>query len=157
MTPSEALEAFRRAASEIRTRLHQRHTFDGPNWAAYERFQELEASTFDDLVARPLGLAAGQYGGPLPVRGLSLRPAEPNTSAMINRAPGTISGYWDHPVRTLPNSTILEFLSFFEWDQLAVHDYSLVLVTVARSPDAPEIEGHSAIVKFSSVSWERAA
>lgn len=48
-------------------------------------------------------------------------------------------GYWDHPVSSLKSPIDLDFLSFFDWDDLGFLDMSIVMARVFAYDANPEM------------------
>jgi hypothetical protein len=111
-------------------------------WAAEEDFSEVEALLFEKLVAKPASLIA-PYGELQ--TGLAVELRSTFCPVMINR--GTDSGYWDHPVGEVTKQAKLLFISFFDWDPIAVRDYLYARVLIHEWPDHPECAGNHALIE----------
>ena len=65
---------------------------------------------------------------------------------MINRDPGSESGYWDHPLRQVsPEDVSLRFVRWFDFDELGFRDLRYFLVRIA-SASRDDIVGRAALI-----------
>jgi hypothetical protein len=117
-------------------------------WEAETDFREVEALLFEKLVAKPSGLTV-RYGELQPSIVVKLR--SKFCPVMINR--GIDSGDWDHPVNEITEHAKLLFISFFDWDALAVRDYLYVRVLVQEWADHADAVGKHALIETQYVSF----
>src|SRR5258705_11988820 len=155
---NERMNRFRLASRDIfnqHFRLENPYDSASAAWAAEERFVEVQRVLFKNLVVEPVPpVAPRQYGEVQ--RWISVRSSVPSTAipAMINR--DIDSGYWDHSVREISTGSTLVFVSFFDWDQLAIRDNRYVRVLIAESADKPEIVGRHALIETYLIRFELA-
>ena len=117
---------------------------DAEAWNAEERFEEVEAVLFEKLVLEPLGLAGVKYGQRNARILVALRHGD-FAPIMLNRE--LDSGYWDFPLKEVTADARLEFICFFDWDQLDYRDHRYVRVHVAEWPSHPEAVGKQAFIE----------
>jgi len=116
--------------------------FQNEAWLSEERFSEVEALLFEKLVLEPSSLT-GRYGERNAKVRVSL--ASDFAPIMINRAED--SGYWDHPLREITRGVRMEFIRFFDWDQISYRDNRYVRVYLAEWPEQPAVVGKHALVE----------
>lgn len=114
--------------------------FQTDSWSAAHRFSEVQDILFEKLVLEPADLA-GTYG----VRNSKIQVVLTSdfTSIMVNRSPGT----WDHPLNEVTRDVRLEFISFWDWDELAYRDNRYAHVYIAEWTKHPEVEGREALIE----------
>ena len=62
--------------------------------------------------------------------------------------PGTKNRYWDHPISTIsPNDGVLEFLDYFDFDELGCRDFKYVRARIQEFPGHPELVGREALLE----------
>lgn len=123
---------------------------DPEAWGAQERFEEVETVLFDKLVLEPSQLAGPAYGQRNARIRVCLRSAS-FAPIMMNRE--VDSGYWDHPIREVTDDVTLEFISFFDWDQLHYRDHRYVRVVVAGWPSQPAAVGKHGLIESQYVRY----
>lgn len=144
---------FRVASRELFNhyfRVDEPYAADTLSWTLVERFGEIQRLLFDKMVSEPIGLATGNYGRPQERIRVQPRIAGP-VPAMINRE--ATSGYWDYHVKAIAPEAQLIFISFFDWDQLALRDNRYVRVQIAEWPAMPEAKGKHALVESNIVEF----
>lgn len=65
------------------------------------------------------------------------------------------SGNWDYPVRVVTRKVRLEFVHFFDWDQLACRDNRYVCVRVEEWPSQENAVGKYALVETQYVAHKK--
>jgi hypothetical protein len=150
---SDAVATFREAAR------HLWNTAFYPNadWDDRDRFSVVCVTLFDAIVAAPFGIGGARLPqmcepDPAPIQALQVIPrTEPGIPIMINRS--TLrSGYWDDPVdRVGPSDVRLEFVNFFDFDELDRRDFTYVEVFIRDFPLQPQLIGRRALVEFADV------
>jgi hypothetical protein len=142
---NECMNSFRVASRELFN-----HYFRG-DWDDEERFQVVQAALFEQMVLVPSSTEYIRYGNLNPnIRALLNANAAP---IMINRE--IDCGYWDHPRTEITRDATLLFITFFDWDQLAVRDNKYVRVQVKECPEIPEIIGKHALIDCQYIMFER--
>ncbi|MGH8445678.1 MAG: hypothetical protein ACREVL_10450 [Solimonas sp.] len=148
MNIDEVMNSFRVASISlfnVHFRIPDPYNNDG--WALEERFSEVQKLLFQKMVIEPAGLREGEYGHPqneIAVEERYLSQAQGALSIMLNRE--LTSGYWDHPVSTVPAACRLVFVSYFDWDQLGFRDHHYVRVQISDWPEHPEMKGKHGLV-----------
>jgi hypothetical protein len=123
---------------------------DPEAWGAQERFDEVETVLFEKLVLEPAQMTGPAYG----LRNAHIRVSLRSGSVapiMLNRE--VDSGYWDHPIGEVTDDATLEFVSFFDWDQLHYRDYRYVRVVVAAWSSQPTAVGKHALIESQYVRY----
>ncbi len=149
----EMMMQFRLASRELFNhyfRVDDPYASGKASWALEERFGELQRLLFDKMVAEPAGIDSGNYGRPQD-RVLVKSRIEGPMPAMINREMS--SGYWDYRVKELPSAARLIFVSFFDWDQLALRDNRYVRVQITEWLGQPEANGKHALIESNLVEF----
>jgi hypothetical protein len=123
---------------------------DPEAWDALERFEEVECVLFEKMVLEPLEMAGPTYGHRNPRIRVCLRSGS-SAPIMMNR--DVDSGYWDHALREVTDDAVLEFVRFFDWDQLHYCDYRYVRVVVAGWPSQPAAVGKHALIESQYVRY----
>jgi hypothetical protein len=122
---------------------------DDKAWPSQARFADVEILLFDKMVTEPAGLQCPEYGQVQPRVQVKLN--SEFAPIMISRA--IKSGYWDYPVKEITTESEMIFISFFDWDQLGVHDNRYVKVEISGSTKHPEIVGKQALIESQYVSY----
>jgi hypothetical protein len=150
------LNNFRLASRELFNH-HFRASDAGSNdaWSLVERFREVEELLFQKLVSEPFDLGKVRYGEPQLGITVALRNGLETAPIMVNREVDT--GYWDHPLVTVPRAAEMIFVSFFDWDQLSYRDNQYVRVRLNSWPAHPEIGGKHALIESHNVLFSQAA
>ena len=154
MTLDQQMNKFREASRELFNH-YFRVTNDldahDDRWLAVERFQEVEALLFSNLVAEPLSIPPMQYGyghSVQPHIRVQIRHGD-STSIMLNRE--IDSGYWDFPLKEVTSEAVLLFKEFFDWDSIDFRDHRYARVQVSEWTSHPETVGkHGLIETFSA-------
>lgn len=123
---------------------------DSEAWSALERFIEVETVLFEKMVLEPLELTGPTYGQCNPRIRVCLRSGS-FAPIMLNRE--VDSGYWDYPLQEVTADAILQFVRFFDWDQLHYCDYRYVHVVVVDWPSHPAVVGKHALVETQYVRY----
>jgi hypothetical protein len=153
MNLDDSMKSFRLASRELFNRFFLvDEPYENDGWALEDRFSQVEAVLFEQLVVVPHDLLGPTYGNHHPAIRVALRPDF--VPVMINRE--IDSGYWDHPVRELTRDAELSFVRFFDWDLLAVRDNAYVRVNIDDWPSQPGAVGKHALVAAPSVVFRRA-
>ncbi len=129
----------------------------GVTWERRDAYSRVLTELFTAMVLDPLGeteqrLAPLWEAAPEPLKGFDV---QPNTISgvplAVNRA-SPPTGYWDDPVgRILPDDARLEFVRFFDWDELGPRDLQFVQVRIADFPKHPALTGRHALIEFAYV------
>lgn len=145
-TLDAALRDFRLATRELFNNYFRVESdpYNNGGWELLERFCEVEDVLFEQLVARNCKSDLNRYSMHQPTILVTIE-GSGAAPAMINR--DVDSGYWDHPVRELSRDATLQFVRFFDWDQLAIRDNGYVRVVIVKCPDHPEVEGKHALIE----------
>jgi len=113
-------------------------------WEDQEIFSELEELLFEEIVLIKLGINRENM-----INGKFKLLAKNNHNCipvMINRTGD--GGYWDHPVDALiEDEHDIEFIEYFDFDQLAIKDNRYVIAKIISSRKHPEINGHKAMIE----------
>ena len=117
-------------------------------WLLVERFNDLESVLFQKMVSEALGVGGSGYGEP---QKDILLFGQGEVPALINRE--VDSGYWDFPISTIPVDAEMQFVSFFDWDALAVRDNKYVRVRIAACTSNSALVGKHALVEAQGVSY----
>jgi len=155
MDLDELMNRFRLASRELfnhHFRVLDPYNNDG--WLLEERFGQVEAVLFEQLVAQPAKLPSVALG----IHQLSIRVALRHgkfAPIMINRE--IASGYWDFPIEEVTEDAQLSFVRFFDWDQLAIRDNQYVRVIIDTWPPHPETAGKHALVEAQYVAFRSEA
>lgn len=144
---NELMNQFRLASRELFN-----HFFRVPDpyangqhaWLMEERFRDVQAVLFQQLVAEQMSLSLAEYGNPQP--NVLVEPRHGGAvPIMLNR--DIDSGYWDHPVKEVGTDAHLLFVSFFDWDQLDYRDNRYVRVQVVRWSTNPDVGGKHGLIE----------
>lgn len=152
---NELMDQFRLASRELFN-----HFFRVPDpyssgqyaWQQEERFRNVQAVLFQELVAEPMSLSIAEYGNPQPNVLVELRD-DGGVPIMLNRE--IDSGYWDFPVKEARADARLLFVSFFDWDQLDYRDNRYVRVQVDRWPAHSDVEGKHGLIESHHVRFAK--
>jgi len=155
MDLNELMNRFRLASRELFN--HHFRVLDPYNnegWLLEERFGQIEAVLFEQLVIYPAKLPIVALGIHQPSIRVALRHGK-FAPIMINRA--VDSGYWDFPINEVTEDAQLSFVRFFDWDALAIRDNQYVRVTIDAWPSHQEATGKHALIEAQYVVFRRAA
>ena len=112
-------------------------------WEDFEIFSEISELLFEAVVLKPLGIDRSKK---VDVK-FKLRAKSGNCiPLMVNRTGD--GGGWDHPVTALINDEYdIEFIDYFDWDQLGIKDNRYFTVKILVSKNHPEINGFKALIE----------
>ena len=127
--------------------------YDNGGWSLLERFCEVEDVLFQSLVGPVCKSELGPYGQTQVGLLVTLRSGR-FAPIMLNRE--VESGYWDHPVTEITEEADIQFVRFFDWDQLATRDYRYVEVVVKSWPTKPELEGKHGLIETQYTAYSEA-
>ena len=152
---NEALNAFRLASRGLFNDYFRvdNEPYTNGGWSLLERFGAVEDELFQQLVGPSCKGVLQPYGQPQPALLVTLLSGD-FAPIMINREVN--SGYWDHPVREVTNEAVLRFVSFFDWDQLAIRDCRYVEVVIDRWPKQPDLQGKHALIESQYTAYSEA-
>jgi len=154
MELDELMNRFRVASRELFNhyfRVPDPYNNDG--WTYEERFARVQTELFQTLVVEPGNLGNARYGAMLPAVRVELRHGD-RAPIMLNRE--TDSGYWDHPIKEVTRDAKLNFIRFFDWDQLDYRDNRYVRVRVESWPSQKNAEGKDALIESHYVKFAKA-
>lgn len=122
------------------------------SWDALDQFRKVAELLFDALVIRRL--CAGQRSADAPAltrcafRVVPRDPAVP-VPIMINKPrAGDRNRYWDDPVNQVSESDAhLEFLDYFDWDELSRVDFQYYRVRIMAFPSQAHLVGREALLE----------
>lgn len=152
---NELMNQFRLASRELFNhffRVSDPYSSGQHAWLQEERFSEVQAVLFQQLVAEPISLSIVEYGTTQPNVLVELR-YDGAVPIMLNRE--IDSGYWDHPVKEVGTDARLLFVCFFDWDQLDYRDNRYIRVQVDRWPTHPDIAGKHGLIESQYVRFAR--
>ena len=135
--------------------------FAAPDWDSVDIFNRVRAILFSSLVVDTIGIHnfdVNSFGTNWkPIESLIVSIEHLPSSIMLNRkngsqAQGSYSGYWDE-VLPLRNSDeiSMEFVDFFDFDQIETRHFEYCLVCVKRCIIRPDIEGRLALINSESI------
>jgi hypothetical protein len=153
MDLNEIMNRFRLASRELFNGFF--HVTDPLNhsavaWRLEERFSSVEQLLFDKLVSEPASLPAIRYGDLQPSVHVILRDGG-IAPIMLNR--GIDSGHWDHPVTQATPDARLQFVRFFDWDELDYRDNRYVRIIVGDWPSQPDTIGKHGLIESQYVKF----
>jgi hypothetical protein len=120
------------------------------DWDDHEVYQEIDRLLFETTVLKKIGFdRCRKFHGKFKVRSKGGHDCLP---VIVNRDGD--GGYWDHPVTALINDDYdIDFIEFFDWDQLAHRDNRYVMARIITSSKHPEINGHKALIETQYVDY----
>lgn len=152
MELDHAINRFRIASREL---FNNYFRIDDPynsnGWDLEEDFSAIEEVMFQKMVVEPFDLPEVTYGHRQPA--IAVKPNGDFAPWLLNRQVGEMSGYWDHPIQEFTKDADLEFLGFFDFDQLAFRDNRYVRVFVKAWPANPDAVGRYALVETQYVRY----
>jgi hypothetical protein len=114
---------------------------------AVERFQDLSAQLFDELVLRPLAAPFQQRTRSTPYAFLRVQPTSEPAPLMINRT-APRGGYWDEPITGLACSGLsLAFVEYFDWDDFDYIDLQYYRIVIEACDEHPQLIGREALME----------
>ncbi len=154
MELDELMNRFRVASREVFNHYFRvPDSYNNDGWIYEERFVRVQAELFQTLVVEPGNFGAARYGAMLPAVRVELRHGD-RAPVMLNRE--TDSGYWDHPIREVTRDAKLNFIAFFDWDQLDYRDNRYVRVRVESWPSQKNAEGKDELIESQYVRFAKA-
>lgn len=119
------------------------------NWDSVDRFDEIQRILFSELVLGKL-----ERDWPIedvfriPILFLRVVPSGESMPIMIqNPRPDRPRGYWDYPQnRISPGEAEMNFLAYFDWNQLDYVDFRYYRVKIARFDAKSELIGREALI-----------
>jgi hypothetical protein len=121
------------------------------NWDSIDQFHEIEKLLFDAVVLAKLDLE-----WPLcdlfvnPISFFQIVPSIAHgTPILIQKPrPGAPTGYWDDPVNLVkPREAELQFIAYFDWDQMDYIDLRYYRVKIASFDAHPELVSREALIE----------
>ncbi len=124
---------------------------DFRNWDSIDQFHEIEKLLFDALVLAKLDREwplCDLFVNPIPFFQI-LPSIAHGTPIMIQKPrPGAPTGYWDDPVNLLkPSEAELQFIAFFDWNQMDYIDLRYYRVKIVNCDAHPELVGREALIE----------
>jgi hypothetical protein len=124
---------------------------DFRNWDSIEQFHELEKLLFDALVLTKLNRKwplCDLFVNPIPFFQIVPSIAH-GTPIMIQKPrPGAPTGYWDDPVNLVkPREAELQFIAYFDWNQMDYIDLRYYRVKIASFDAHPELVLREALIE----------
>jgi len=124
---------------------------DFRNWDSIDQFHEIGKLLFDALVLAKLDREwplCDLFVNPIPFFQI-LPSIAHGTPIMIQKPrPGAPTGYWDDPVNLLkPREAELQFIAFFDWDQMDYIDLRYYRVKIVNCDAHPELVGREALIE----------
>ena len=111
----------------------------------WEQFDEINLILFDGLVLAQLEqqLERAQiFRSPMPF--LRVTPSSQTAPILI----GEGGGRWDHPVKSVDSDKVeMNFIGFFDWNQLDYLDFTYYRVKIARLDGHPDVVGREALIE----------
>ena len=148
--------AYREAARHLWNSAFYRpglHREGNAAWDRRDAFGRVAEELFTALILDPLGVTDRRLPpesafSPSPLTCFEVMPsAAPGVPIMINRA-SPRTGYWDDPVtRVSPGDVRMQFVRFFDWDQLGLRDFQYAEVVIVESAVHPGLVGRYALME----------
>jgi hypothetical protein len=123
-------------------------------WDRRDAFGRVAEELFTAMILEPLGVTDRRLPpesaySPAPLACFEVIPSAPGVPIMINRA-SPRTGYWDDPVtRVAPGDACLQFVKFFDWDELGLRDFQYAEMVIAEFAAHAELAGRYALMEFS--------
>ena len=154
-TVNEALNAFRLASRGLFNDYFRAkgEPYENDGWSLLERFCEVEEVLFQNMVGPACDSELVPYGQPQEHLLVKLR-AGGFAPIMLNRE--NDSGYWDHPVTEVTEDAAMQFIRFFDWDQLATRDNRYVEIVITSWPSKPELVGKHGLLETQYTAYSEA-
>ncbi len=150
---TDAVSGFREAARH----LWNTAFFPGADWDERDRFSRVCVALFDALVLEPARICGSKLPemcdpDPTPIPFLQVVPRhEAGVPIMINRSIPRC-GYWDDSVgQVKPSDVRLEFIRFFDFDELGRRDFRYLEVRVAEFTGQHGLVGRRALLDYEHV------
>ena len=113
------------------------------------QFEWIAKILFDTLVLTRLDMEFSSedlFHKPIPFFKVTL--ASGASPIMIeNPRPGDGNGYWDDPVKQITKDVEMQFINFFDWDQIGVLDFRYYRVHIAKFDERPHLVGRRALLE----------
>ena len=124
---------------------------DFRNWDSIDQFHEIEKLLFDGLVLAKLDREwplCDLFVNPIPFFQI-LPSIAHGTPIMIQKPrPGAPTGYWDDPVNLVkPREAELQFIAYFDWNQMDYIDLRYYRVKIASFDAHPELVEREALIE----------
>jgi len=155
MTLNDRMHQFRLASRELFNNYFHVKVHGEERWDAEERFSNVEEELFMALVTWPEKLPEIDYHEEQKNIQVKLQKLFSSAPWLLSR--GSDTGRWDDPQATCTPSARLNFISFFDWDQVGIKDNQFVKVLVASWPEHPELVNREALIEVRYVHFEYAA
>lgn len=139
----EALQNFRLASRDLYN--HSFKRLIRYNSQLDEYFSDIQDLLFKSLVTDPLELDYLKYGD-IQADIFVRNTMSSTVPVMINREVN--SGYWDYPINELSNDAVVNFVSFFDFDQARSMDCQYVLTHITSWQKHQEIVGKFALIEY---------
>jgi hypothetical protein len=150
MTLDELINRFRLASREL---FNNYFRVDIPSssdpWLVEERFSNVQEGLFKMMVTEPASLSRIEYGELQTEIVVELQ--SDFAPWLLNREKD--SGYWDADPKEVTREAKLQFISFFDWDQLSYRDNTYVRVLVVDWPAEPSVIGRNALIEAQYVRY----
>ena len=150
MTLDELINRFRLASREL---FNNYFRVDIPQsndpWLIEERFSNVQELLFQMMVTEPASLPAITYGELQPAISVELQ--SDFCPWLLNREED--SGYWDAEPKEVSREAKLQFIAFFDWDQLSYRDNRYVRVLINDWPKYPNLVGRHALIESQYVRY----
>jgi|AGTN01.1.fsa_nt_gi hypothetical protein len=149
---NESMNQFRRASREIFNNYFRRADLDRHEVFLFcERYFELNDLLFEMLVTDCPDIEKVRYGNIQPKLQVKAAGGGLFPSVMINREVN--SGYWDFPLKELPEESVLLFMSYFDWDEIDFRDHQYVRAHIQLCDAHPEVVGKEVLIEALNVKF----
>lgn len=150
MTLNELINRFRLASRELFNN-YFRVDIPGSNdpWLIEERFSNVQEVLFQMMVTEPASLSRIEYGELQTDIFVELQ--SDFAPWLLNREKD--SGYWDAEPKEVTRKAKMQFITFFDWDQLSYRDNTYVRVLVVDWPGEPSVVGKHALIEAQYVHY----
>lgn len=124
---------------------------DFRNWDSIDQFHEIEKLLFDALVLAKLDREwplCDLFVNPIPF--FQILPSIAHGTPILIQKPrrGAPTGYWDDPVNLLkPREAELQFIAYFDWNQMDYIDLRYYRVKIVNCDAHPELVGREALIE----------
>lgn len=124
---------------------------DFRNWDSIDQFHEIEKLLFDALVLAKLDREwplCDLFANPIPF--LQILPSIAHGTPILIQKPrqGAPTGYWDDPVNIVkPREAELQFIAYFDWNQMDYIDLRYYRVKIANFDAHPDLAGREALIE----------
>ena len=124
---------------------------DFRNWDSIDQFHEIEKHLFDALVLAKLDREwpmCDLFEIPIPF--FQILPSNEHGTPIMIQMPrqGAPTGYWDDPVNLIkPRKAELQFIAYFDWNQMDYIDLRYYRVKIASFDAHPDLVGREALIE----------